>query len=139
MAFTERRCRICGCTELQACRGGCSWIDKDLCSSCGEAASHTAPVIMGQRLLIAGSSIKLSRTEAVVMQVLVAAPDRLVDVDALHAAMYPDSKPPSRESNVLQVLVSRVRRKLAAAGHKHAIETIRLRGYRFVMPQGGAA
>ena len=64
---------------------------------------------------------------------------RPLPVDALHAAMYPGSKPPSRESNVLQVLVSRVRRKLAAAGHKHAIETIRLRGYRFVMPQGGAA
>jgi len=143
MAFTERRCRICGCTELQACPGGCSWIDKDLCSSCAAAAGVGAEsamaVVVRQRLIIAGSTIKLSRTEAVVMQVLVAAPDRLIDIDTLHAAMYPGSKPPSRESNVLQVLVSRVRRKLAAAGHKHAIETIRLRGYRFVMPQGGVA
>ncbi|MBP2482912.1 DNA-binding response OmpR family regulator [Stenotrophomonas sp. PvP093] len=139
MAFTERRCRICGCTELQACRGGCSWIDKDLCRSCGEAASHTAPVVMGQRLLIAGRAIKLSRTETLVMQTLISASDRLVEIGTLHAAMYPDSKPPSRESNVLQVLVSRVRRKLAAEGFQHAIETIRLRGYRFVMPQGGAA
>lgn len=139
MAFTERHCRICGCTELQACRGGCSWIDKDLCSSCGEAASHTAPVVMGQRLLIAGRAIKLSRTETLVMQTLISASDRLVEIGTLHAAMYSDSKPPSRESNVLQVLVSRMRRKLAAEGFQHAIETIRLRGYRFVMPQGGAA
>lgn len=141
MAATERRCRVCGCTELQACPGGCSWAGADLCSSCAAAAGPDAASAMAavvrQRLLIAGSSIKLSRTEAVVMQVLVAAPDRLVEVDALHAAMYPGSKPPSRESNVLQVLVSRLRRKLAAAGHNHAIETIRLRGYRFVMPQGG--
>lgn len=143
MAATERRCRVCSCTELQACPGGCSWVGTDLCSSCataaGPSADSTMAVVVRQRLQIAGSTIKLSRTEAVVMQVLVAAPDRLVEIDALHAAMYPSSKPPSRESNVLQVLVSRVRRKLAAAGHKHAIETIRLRGYRFVMPQGGAA
>ncbi|PZS93767.1 helix-turn-helix domain-containing protein [Stenotrophomonas maltophilia] len=143
MAATERRCRVCSCTDLQACPGGCSWAGPDLCSGCAAAAGPNAEsamaVVARQRLLIAGSSIKLSRTEAVVMKVLVGAPDRLVEVDALHAAMYPNSKPPSRESNVLQVLVSRVRRKLAAAGHKHAIETIRLRGYRFVMPQGGTA
>lgn len=143
MAATERRCRVCGCTEQQACPGGCSWAGADLCSSCaaaaGPGAEDTMAVVVRQRLLIAGSSIKLSRTEAVVMQALVAAPDRLVEIEALHTAMYPGSKPPSRESNVLQVLVSRLRRKLTAAGHKHAIETIRLRGYRFVMPQGGAA
>ncbi len=142
MAATERRCRVCSCTDLQACPGGCSWASADLCSSCAAAAGADAEsamaVVVRQRLIIAGSTIKLSRTEAVVMQLLVAAPDRLIDIDTLHAAMYPGSKPPSRESNVLQVLVSRVRRKLAAAGHKHAIETIRLRGYRFVMPQGGA-
>ena len=142
MATTERRCRICGCTELQACPGGCSWVGADLCSSCaaaaGPAADSTMAVVVKQRLLIAGSTIKLSRTEVVVMRVLVASPDRLVELPTLHAAMYPGELP-SRESNVLQVLVSRVRRKLAAAGHKHAIETIRLRGYRFVMPQGGAA
>lgn len=143
MAATERHCRVCSCTDLQACPGGCSWAGPDLCSSCaaaaGAAADSTMAVVARQRLLIAGNSIKLSRTEAVVMQALVAAADRLVEIDALHAAMYPDSKPPSRESNVLQVLVSRLRRKLATAGHKHAIETIRLRGYRFVMPQAGAA
>lgn len=31
----KRRCRICGCTELQACDGGCWWVGPDLCSSCG--------------------------------------------------------------------------------------------------------
>lgn len=29
-----RRCRICSCTDLQACEGGCWWIESDLCSSC---------------------------------------------------------------------------------------------------------
>lgn len=30
-----RACRVCGCTETRACRGGCHWIGKDLCSACG--------------------------------------------------------------------------------------------------------
>lgn len=28
------RCRMCGCTEVRACPGGCSWVSWDLCSSC---------------------------------------------------------------------------------------------------------
>lgn len=27
-------CRRCGCTDLQACEGGCSWTEEDLCSAC---------------------------------------------------------------------------------------------------------
>ena len=27
-------CRKCGCTDLRACAGGCSWIEDDLCSRC---------------------------------------------------------------------------------------------------------
>jgi hypothetical protein len=34
LASIERKCRVCGCTWNNACRGGCSWIEKDLCSSC---------------------------------------------------------------------------------------------------------
>jgi len=29
-----RTCRICGCTQLNACSGGCYWIEDDLCSQC---------------------------------------------------------------------------------------------------------
>lgn len=31
-----RKCRVCGCTEQNACEGGCSWVEEDLCSSCKE-------------------------------------------------------------------------------------------------------
>lgn len=31
-------CRICGCTENNACMGGCYWVQPDLCSSCEEVA-----------------------------------------------------------------------------------------------------
>jgi hypothetical protein len=32
-----RRCRVCGCTELNACLtadGPCWWVEWDLCSAC---------------------------------------------------------------------------------------------------------
>lgn len=28
------QCRVCGCLELAACSGGCSWVEPDLCSRC---------------------------------------------------------------------------------------------------------
>ncbi|WP_429864031.1 hypothetical protein ACJK2Y_00415 (plasmid) [Enterococcus faecalis] len=28
----DRRCRVCGCTQFNACPGGCYWIEEDLCS-----------------------------------------------------------------------------------------------------------
>lgn len=37
---TERQCRVCGCTERDACPGpvaqGCSWVAHDRCSSCND-------------------------------------------------------------------------------------------------------
>lgn len=28
------RCRVCGCTEMEACEPTCSWVEADLCDSC---------------------------------------------------------------------------------------------------------
>ncbi|MEA4895782.1 MAG: hypothetical protein VB064_11040 [Oscillospiraceae bacterium] len=33
---TEPVCRVCGCTEDNACPGGCCWVEPDLCSTCAE-------------------------------------------------------------------------------------------------------
>lgn len=30
----EPACRVCGCTDLHACEGGCYWVEPDLCSQC---------------------------------------------------------------------------------------------------------
>lgn len=32
----DPRCRLCGCTDYEACPGGCSWVEDDLCSACVE-------------------------------------------------------------------------------------------------------
>lgn len=29
-----RVCRVCGCSEANACEGGCCWVEEDLCSAC---------------------------------------------------------------------------------------------------------
>lgn len=43
-------CNVCGCTELDACKGGCSWAAPSLCSTC--AGDHpAAPNGNGWRLL----------------------------------------------------------------------------------------
>lgn len=33
----ERICRVCGCSDYIPCPGGCSWVEEDLCSTCGPA------------------------------------------------------------------------------------------------------
>lgn len=30
----EKKCRVCGCTDICACSGGCYWVEDDLCSAC---------------------------------------------------------------------------------------------------------
>lgn len=35
-----RACRVCGCTDCQACEGGCWWVAADLCSSCADNSSN---------------------------------------------------------------------------------------------------
>jgi hypothetical protein len=34
--YYTRNCRVCGCTWNHACRGGCYWVEDDLCSKCAE-------------------------------------------------------------------------------------------------------
>ncbi len=34
MIFDEDKCQICGCTDDNACEGGCYWVAEHLCSNC---------------------------------------------------------------------------------------------------------
>ncbi|WP_449240565.1 hypothetical protein [Desulfoscipio gibsoniae] len=34
--FDVNTCRVCGCTDDNACPGGCWWVEPDLCSRCAE-------------------------------------------------------------------------------------------------------
>jgi hypothetical protein len=37
----EPNCKICGCTNEQACEGGCHWVELDLCSTCAGTRAST--------------------------------------------------------------------------------------------------
>lgn len=45
--LTDRICRVCGCSELDACMtpaGPCAWVSEDLCSGCAPAqVGHAIP------------------------------------------------------------------------------------------------
>lgn len=35
-AMPVQKCRVCGCTDFNACPGGCWWVEADLCSACAD-------------------------------------------------------------------------------------------------------
>lgn len=47
------KCRICGCTDFNACINGiggpCHWIEPDLCSACTSVLSHASRLIREER------------------------------------------------------------------------------------------
>lgn len=38
--YEEAKCRVCGCTDDQACVGGCYWVEPDLCSQCANTGDQ---------------------------------------------------------------------------------------------------
>jgi len=71
----------------------------------------------------------LTRQESALLTCLLAPPGKLVSIRTLQAALWPHQ--PAPQSNILPVLVGRLRRKLARLGYPGAITTVRRQGYRF--------
>jgi ParB family chromosome partitioning protein len=46
LAAAAGRCRGCGCTDAEACPGGCTWVEPGLCSTC--AGPPAGPVVTGE-------------------------------------------------------------------------------------------
>lgn len=54
MEQNETKCRVCGCTQLHGCPGGCYWIEEDLCSQCASCetcgvSGHDANILKCER------------------------------------------------------------------------------------------
>ena len=75
--------------------------------------------------------LELTTFEYRVLELLVRERARVVSKQELSDYLYPRDE--DRDSNVLAVLVGRLRRKLDPDGTRVPIETLRGRGYRFVM------
>ena len=56
---------------------------------------------------------------------------RVLSKDELAAHLYPHDE--ERDSNVIEVLIGRLRRKLDPDGRLQPLETLRGRGYRFTL------
>ncbi len=78
-----------------------------------------------------GTLVELTTFEYRVLEYLVRARPRIVGKQELSDYLYPHDD--DRDSNVLEVLVGRLRRKLDPAGDMLPIETVRGRGYRFTL------
>jgi two-component system response regulator PhoP len=78
-----------------------------------------------------GLPLELTTFEYRVLAYLVRERARVVNKQELSDYLYPHDE--DRDSNVLEVLVGRLRRKLDPTGTLTPIETLRGRGYRFVL------
>jgi two-component system response regulator PhoP len=84
-----------------------------------------------QSASLKGEVLELTLFEYRVLEYLVRARARVVSKQELSDYLYPHDE--DRDSNVLEVLIGRLRRKLDPDGLLAPIETLRGRGYRFVL------
>ena len=87
--------------------------------------------IAAQAAHLNGAAMELTAFEYRVLEFLVRERARVVSKQELADYLYPHDQ--DRDSNVLEVLVGRLRRKLDPDGTMSPIETLRGRGYRFTL------
>jgi two-component system response regulator PhoP len=80
---------------------------------------------------LGGKVVELTTFEYRLLEYLVRERARVVTKQELSDYLYPHDE--DRDSNVLEVLIGRLRRKLDPAGALVPIETLRGRGYRFTL------
>lgn len=97
----------------------------------GPVASPLAIDLAAQAVQLAGAPLELTAFEFRLLEFLVRERARVVSKQELADYLYPHDQ--DRDSNVLEVLIGRLRRKLDPAGTLQPIETLRGRGYRFTL------
>jgi two-component system, OmpR family, response regulator PhoP len=90
--------------------------------------------LSAQKVALDGTDLALTAFEYRLLEYLVQQRDRVVPKDELGDYLYPHDE--DRDSNVIEVLIGRLRRKLDPAGTLAPIETLRGRGYRFTLGDG---
>ena len=90
----------------------------------------------GQQVKVDGSAIELTTFEYKVLQYLMLHAGEVVSKTDLTEHLYDQDF--DRDSNVIEVFVGRLRRKLDPRGALAPIETLRGRGYRLTLPRSDA-
>ncbi len=86
-----------------------------------------------QSVSLQGQKLDITAFEYRLLEMLVKERERVVSKQALADYLYPHDE--DRDSNVLEVLIGRLRRKLDPDGRLAPTETLRGRGYRFTLIQ----
>lgn len=87
--------------------------------------------LAGQTVRLHDAPLELTTFEYRMLEYLVRERERVVTKQELSDYLYPHGE--DRDSNVLEVLMGRLRRKLDPDGTLAPIETVRGRGYRFTL------
>jgi len=90
--------------------------------------------LAAQKVWVEGAEVELTTFEYRVLEHLVTHRNKVVSKQELADHLYAQDE--DRDSNVLEVLVGRLRRKLDPSGKLSPIETVRGRGYRFAVEDG---
>jgi two-component system, OmpR family, response regulator PhoP len=90
-----------------------------------------------QAVSVAGRAVELTGYEFQVLAYLMLHAGEVVSKTELTEHLYPDED--SRDSNVIEVFVRRLRLKLDPQERLHPIETLRGRGYRFALARSAPA
>ncbi|MEJ8568951.1 response regulator transcription factor [Elongatibacter sediminis] len=91
--------------------------------------------LTAQRVLLDDAEVDLTTYEYKVLQYLVMHPGAVVTKSELAEHIYDEDA--DRDSNVIEVFIGRLRRKLDPEGTLQPIETLRGRGYRLALQPGG--
>lgn len=95
--------------------------------SCGPIRLNTSE----QRVLVNDEEVSLTAYEYKVLQHLMMHAGEVISKTDLTESMYDDDS--DRDSNVIEVFIRRLRMKLDPLGTINPIETLRGRGYRFIL------
>ncbi len=87
--------------------------------------------LTGQRVFLNGKEIELTTYEYKVLNYLVMHPEEVVTKTDLSEHIYEEDA--DRDSNVIEVFIGRLRRKIDPDGTLNPIETLRGRGYRLAL------
>jgi two-component system response regulator PhoP len=83
----------------------------------------------GKTLTVEGTEVAITAYEYKVLEYLMLHAGEAISKTQLSEHIYDESV--ERDSNVMEVFIGRLRRKLQAHGEEHLIETVRGQGYRF--------
>lgn len=86
----------------------------------------------GQLVRLHGQTLEFTTFEYRLLEYLMRHANQVVSKHTLNDYLYPHDE--DRDSNVIEVILGRIRRKLDPEGNLKPIETLRGRGYRFSVP-----